>query len=189
MSKATSGISCSACVALAVLWSSAASGMMPATSEQMVCVPAVFLVATVAEGSPSVSIPQDCMEDQRFCVFKWPLTIKVDHVLAARPSNFSSQEKSGLQRGRTLYVEVKTGASKYAKDVAPDNLQGNLLAALFSGDGTSLLRNRKFIFGLLDFGDRTSQIWSMSFQARLETVLIRSAGNGPSEKRQCPRLN
>ena len=107
-----------ACVALACLWSSTATATTPATPQQMVCVPAVFVVATVTQESPSVSIPEHCKESHRFvCVFSWPLTLKIDRVIAARPSNFSP-EMSGLQSGSILHVDVRVRASDHSKGVA-----------------------------------------------------------------------
>jgi hypothetical protein len=75
------------------------------------------------------------------------------------------------------------------KGVAPEDWQGDLSSPFLSSDELmNLLRNKKFIFGLLDFGDRTSQIWSVSFQGSLEITLIESARSGLENQRQCPRL-
>jgi hypothetical protein len=178
------------CVALAYLWSSTATAIAPATPQQMVCVPAVFVVATVTNESPSVSIPEHCKESHHsFCVFRWLLTLKVDQVIAAGSSDFSPEETSGFQNGSILHVNLRVRASEYSKGVAPEDWQGDLSSPFLSTDElTSLLRNKQFIFGLLDFGDRTSQIWSMSFQGALETTLIGSATSGLESQRQCPRL-
>jgi hypothetical protein len=177
-------------LALACLWSTTATGIAPATPEQMVCVPAVFVVATVTDESPSLIVPENCKEDHRsFCVFKWPLTVKVNQVLAARPSDFSLKEISGFQSGSILHVRVRVRTSRYSEGVAPDDGQGGMSAPFLSRDGSANpLRQKNFIFGLVDFGDRTSQIWSMSFQGRLEKRLIESVNGQRQDQLQCPRL-
>jgi len=156
----------------------------------MVCVPAVFVVASVAADAPPVSIPEDCRERRIFCNLRWPLTIRIDRVLAARPSEFSAEETSSFQSGRTIQVQIAVHPSIYSKAVAPEDGQGGFSTPLLSDDDlTSLMRNQKFIFGLTDFGDRTSQIWSLSFQGTLENFLAEAARSGtPENQRQCPRL-
>lgn len=177
-------------VLLAYLSSSTVNAMKPATPQQMACIPAVFVVATVTQDSPSVSIPEHCKESHRsFCFFRWSLTVKLDRVIAARPSEFSPEETSGFQSGSILHVNVRVRASDYYKDVAPEDWQGDLSSPFLSTDAlTSLLRNRRFIFGLLDFGDRTSQIWSESLRGTLEKTLLESATRALQNQPRCPRL-
>src|ERR1051326_9570672 len=179
----------SACIALACVWSTTASGMSAATTEQMVCVPAVFVVATVTDESPAVSVPEYCNESRHsFCYFTWPLTIKVDRVLAMRPSNISPEETTGFQGGSTLHVKVTARAWRDAPGIAPDDWQGAMSTGYFPGrDATSALRKKKFIFGLVVLADHRSQIWSLSFQGRLQKMLTEFA-NGQQEQIRCPRL-
>jgi hypothetical protein len=159
----------------------------------MFCLPAVFVVAIVTEDSPSVSVPEYCEKVSDFCSFQWPLTIKVEQVLASRPSNFP-EEILGFQRGSILRARVgiiatRRVAGRGLSGVEPDDWQGRMFAPYSSGDdAASALRKKKFIFGLFDVADRPSQIWSMSFQGRLERTLMEAADNQPEYQRQCPSL-
>jgi hypothetical protein len=106
---------------------------------------------------------------------------------------------SGFQSGKTLHVTVEVGgslrdarvnveSSRPSEGVAPDDWQGRMWTPFLSGDeSTSPLRQKKFIFGLVDFGGRTS-IWSMSFRGPLEKTLTEYA-NGQQGQFQCPRLS
>ena len=169
--------------ALACLWSSTATAITPATPQQMVCVPVAFIVATITAESPSVSIPEHCKEGHRsFCAFDWPITIKIDQVVAARSAN------SSLRSGSVLHVNIGVRASEQSKGVAPEDWQGHLSSPFSSAhELTGSLRNRQFIFGLLNSGDR-AQIWSVSFQATLKATLMEAATNGLESQRKCPRL-
>ena len=169
-------------VAFACLWSTTAGAIAPATPQQTVCGPAVFVLATVTPESPSPSIPGDCKESPNsFCVFDWPLAIKVDRVVAARFPN------SSLRSGSVLHIRIAVRASEHSKGVAPEDFQGMLSSSLVSADMlTSRLRNRQFLFGLLDFGG-VAQIWSVSFRKTLEATLIETA-TGLESQRRCPRL-
>jgi hypothetical protein len=171
------------CAALACLWSSAATAITPATPQQMVCVPAAFVVATITAESPFVRIPEHCKEGHRsFCAFDWPITIKIDQVVAARSVNYS------LRSGSVLHVNIGVRASEQAKGVAPQDWQGHLSSPFSPADELmGSLRNRQFIFGLLDSGD-AAQIWSVSFQATLRTTLMEAATSGLESQRKCPRL-
>ncbi|TPQ34288.1 hypothetical protein C2U70_17455 [Bradyrhizobium guangdongense] len=173
MRKALTELLSTLLVVFTYLYSIPADAMTPATTEQMVCVPAVFLVASVADGS-SASIPEECVPERFFRTFHWPLTIKVVQVIAERPSKVSQHAASG----DILSVRVKVRSSRTAKEVVPDHWQGALLAPFLSAaELTHVLRGKKFIFGLNDFGDDTSQIWSTSFQAELEKLLLQGARN------------
>lgn len=171
------------CAALACLWSSAATAISPATPQQMVCVPSAFVLATIAADSPSISIPEHCKEGHHsFCAFDWPLAIKVDRVVAARSANYS------FRSGGVLHVHIGVRWSEQARSVAPEDWQGHLSSPFSSADDlVGRLRNRQFLFGLLDYRG-TTQIWSVSFQSTLTTILAEAATSGLESQRQCPRL-
>jgi hypothetical protein len=177
-------------IAVVCLWSTTAAPTSPASPEQMVCLPAVLVVAAVTEASPPVSIPEYCEKDEPyFCGFEWPLTIMVDRILASRKSKFSQEAMSRFQRGSIFQVRVKVIAVRSAKGVKPGDGQGEMWTPYSSGDdAASALRQEKFIFGLFDEAARPSQIWSMSFQARLERTLIEAADNQPEDQDPCPSL-
>jgi hypothetical protein len=172
---------------LAYLWSSTSSAIAPATAEQMVCVPSLFVVATVTDQSPSVSVPEFCKDKKFFCGFEWPLTIRVDQVLAARLSGFSPEKLSGFQRGSIIDIRVTAIASRNQTPTAPNDGQGGMSTTLSEEESTNSLRGQQFIFGFVDGNDR-SQIWSMSFRGRLEKTLIEAASGEREDQRQCPRL-
>jgi len=163
----------SSLVALACIWSTAALSISPATTEQMVCGPTAFVVATVMDTSPSASLSDQCDENRYFCYFDWPLTINVDEVLATKPSTPSPQASTGLQRGTTIHVKVKTSVGHSAPGTGPDDWQG-MMSTAYSPvhDATSVLREKKFIFGLFDTADYPSQMWSLSFERKLEKMLL-----------------
>src|SRR5258708_24303781 len=84
-------------LALAMFWSGAATALLPASPEQMACLPSTFVVATVTSDSPSVSVPDYCRGPGVFCHIDWPVKIKVDEVLATRPSSLTADDRSILQ--------------------------------------------------------------------------------------------
>jgi hypothetical protein len=177
-------------IAIGCFWPTLAAATSPANPEQMVCLPDIFVVATVTEASPSASVPEHCETDEPyFCRFEWPLTIKVDHVLASRKSKFSQKTMSDFQRGSIFQVRVKVVAARFAKEVRPGDDQGEMWTPYSSrDDAASALRQEKFIFGLFDVADRSSQVWTMSFQARLERTLIDVTDHHREDQGQCPSL-
>jgi len=174
-------------VAAVCVWSTIAAAIAPATTEQMFCVPAAFVIATVADESPYASVPEDCKEGHRFfCDFEWPLTIKIDQILAARTSDFPPEEPSSFQRGSVLHVRVSLRTARNSEGVTPDDWQGDMRAS--GSASTSALRRKKFIFGLAGLEDSRSQIWSMSVQGRLEKTLMDAASGQRQDQLDCPHM-
>jgi len=165
--------------AVVCFWSTAAAAISLATPEQMVCQPAVFVVATVTEDSPFVSVPERCKN--AYCVSERLLTIKVDRVLASRTPEATSRFKSGN------ILQIKVQASRFTEWLAteprwkPDSFGNDSKSA-------NALQQTQFIFGIFDGADLLSQVWRMAFQGQLETALTEAADPRREDHRQCPKL-
>lgn len=156
------------------------------------CNPAAFVVATVAGDTPEVRVPEDCRGPGAHCLIAWPMKIKIDEILATRPSDPALTDDTALRVGSIFMVNVDVFPSAAATEIAADNYQGRLSAPTLAGaELTRSIRGHRFIFGLgTNYAGRSpprivsenaSQIWSMSFQGVLETILLHAARRATAE--------
>lgn len=156
------------------------------------CNPAAFVVATVAGDTPEVRVPEDCRGPGAHCLIAWPMKIKIDEILATRPSDPALTDDTALRVGSIFMVNVDVFPSAAATEIAADNYQGRLSAPTLAGaELTRSIRGRRFIFGLGTnyagrsppriVSDNSSQIWSTSYQGVLETTLLHAARRATAE--------
>ena len=177
-------------VLLLILCSAQVAAMLEATPEQMMCIPAAFVIGTVTPDSPAIQLSKRC-KGKEGCDIDWSVTIRIDQTLATRPSDLTADELLTLHRGNRIPVKLHVISAPYFHELMPSANPSAILTPMLPDEAiTNLVRNHQFIFGLhvptyggpapAVVSSNPSQIWAMTDQGSIERNLLGAANNNQS---------